>query len=182
MKKYISLLLLFGFLFTFQNYSAQKIDQKTVDALVNSQEFTFHAQRANPINYDVINIASSLPNAPGMRIFQLDGDNYTVEIKSNSLQVDLPYFGRLFNATPGNTDKNSYRFTSKSFTVNKSKNKRGNWTIKIKINDVNNATDIIVQVSKNGKAFTSINSNDRQPISYDGYISANDPDKETSSL
>ncbi|EJL73651.1 DUF4251 domain-containing protein [Chryseobacterium populi] len=174
MKKYISLILISGFLLFFQSCSSQtKLDSKTVDALVNSKEFTFHAERANPTNYDVINIMNSMPNSTATRILQLDG-NYTVELRNNQLEVVLPYFGRLFNPSLGNTDKNSYRFTSKDFAVDQSQNKKGTWIVKIRPNDVSNVSDIIIEVYKNGRAFTSIRSNDRQPISYDGYVSQNE--------
>ncbi|MGG5209569.1 DUF4251 domain-containing protein [Chryseobacterium sp. MIQD13] len=174
MKKYISLIFIFGFLFLFQSCSSQSsLDSKTVDALVDSQEFTFHAQRANPINYEVINAMGSIQNAPSMRILQLDEGSYTIELRKNNLEVVLPYFGRLYNASY-NTANNSYRFTSKDFTVDKSQNKKGKWTLKIKPNDVRNADEINIEVFKNGKALVSIRSNDRQPISYDGYVSKND--------
>lgn len=145
-----------------------------VDALVNSQEFTFHAERANPTNYDVINVMNSMPNSTSTRILQLNGD-YTIEVKNNNLEVVLPYFGRLFNPTYGNTSNNSYRFTSKDFTLSKMQNKKGNWIVKIKPNDVNNVDEINIEIYKNGKAFTSVRSNDRQPITYDGFISKNEP-------
>ncbi|KMQ66798.1 hypothetical protein ACM46_04660 [Chryseobacterium angstadtii] len=173
MKKYISFIFIFGFLFFFQSCSSQtSLDSKTVDALVNSDEFTFYAQRANPMNYDVINVMGSLPNAPAARMLQLDG-SYTIELKKNNLDVALPYFGRLFNASY-NTADNSYRFTSKDFTIKKSQNKKGNWTLKIKPNDVRNVDEINIEVFKNGKAFVSMRSNDRQPITYDGYVSKNE--------
>jgi hypothetical protein len=115
-----------------------------------------------------------MPNSTSTRILDLTGSNYSVDLRKDKLEVVLPYFGRVFNATYGNTDKNSYRFTSKDFTVNKSQNKKGNWIVSIKPNDVSNADEIIIEVFKNGKAFTSIRSNDRQPISYDGYITKNE--------
>lgn len=174
MKKYISLIFIFGFLFFFQSCSSQgSLDSKTVDALVNSEEFTFYAQRANPMNYEVINVMGSIQNAPSARMLQLDGENYTIELKKNNLEVVLPYFGRLYNASY-NTANNSYRFTSKDFTVTKSQNKKGNWTVKIKPADVGNVDEINVEVFKNGKAFVSMRSNDRQPITYDGYVSKNE--------
>ena len=164
MKKYISLIYILGFIFFFQSCSSQNTgDSKTTDLLINSQEFTFHAERANPTNYDVINIMNSMPNSTSTRILQLNG-NYTVELRKNKLEVTLPYFGRLFNPTYGNTSNNSYRFTSKDYTVNKSQNKKGNWIVRVKPNDVNNVDEIIIEVYKNGKAFTSVRSNDRQPI------------------
>jgi hypothetical protein len=177
MKKYISLIFVFGFLIFFQSCSSQNItDSKTVDDLVNSQQFTFNAQRANPTNYDVIKVMNSMPNSTSTRILELNGD-YTIELKNNVLDVVLPYFGRSFNPSYGSTD-NSYRFTSKDFTVTKSQNKKGNWIVRIKPNDVRTVDEIIIEVYKNGKAFTSIKSNDRQPISYDGYISKNAEEKE----
>ena len=174
MKKFISIICMLSFLFFFENCSSQgNMDPQVVTALVNSQDFSFHAQRANPINYDVINIATSLPNSPSTRIFDLTGGNYTIDLKPDNLEVVLPYFGRVFNPSYGNTTQSSYRFTSKDFTVNKSQSKKGNWIIKIKTNDVRTVNEIIIEVSKSGRALTSISSNDRQPISYDGYITKN---------
>lgn len=137
------------------------------------RRITFHAQRANPMNYEVINVMGSIQNAPSARMLQLDGENYTIELKKNNLEVVLPYFGRLFNASY-NTANNSYHFTSKDFTVTKSQNKKGNWTVKIKPTDVGNVDEINIEIFKNGKAFVSMRSNDRQPITYDGYVSKNE--------
>lgn len=176
MKKYISLIFIFGFLFFFQSCASQgSADPKTIDAMVNSQEFTFYAQRANPTNYDVINVMNSMPNAPASRILDLNG-NYTVELRNNVVEVVLPYFGRLFTASTfgGGNDKNSYRFTSKDFVITKTQNKKGNWVVRIKPNDVSNVDEMIIEVYKNGKAFVSMRSNDRQPITYDGYVSKNE--------
>jgi len=176
MKKYISLIFIFGFLFFFQSCASQgSADPKTIDAMVNSQEFTFYAQRANPTNYDVINVMNSMPNAPASRILDLNG-NYTVELRNNVVEVVLPYFGRLFTASTfgGGNDKNSYRFTSKDFVMTKTQNKKGNWVVRIKPNDVSNVDEMIIEVYKNGKAFVSMRSNDRQPITYDGYVSKNE--------
>lgn len=170
--------MIFGFLFFFQSCASQgSLDPKTVDTLVSSQEFTFHAERANPTNYDVINVLNSMPNATATRILNLSGD-YTIDVSKNTLDVVLPYFGRLFNPTYGNTSDNSYRFTSKDFTVTKTQNKKGTWTLKFKPNDTRNVDQINIEIFKNGKALVSMRSNDRQPISYDGYISKMQEKKE----
>ncbi|KQT22139.1 hypothetical protein ASG31_02000 [Chryseobacterium sp. Leaf404] len=174
MKKYIYVFLILGFVLNFQKVTAQSNTQTQTDALVNSDEFSFHAERANPTNYDVINIANSLPGAPAVRMFQLQGEGYGFGMKKNELVVVLPYFGRTFNPSYGNPDGNSYRFTSKDFTVEKMQKKKGKWIYQIKPKDVNNVSDIFIEIFKNGKALVSIKSNDRQPISYDGYISANE--------
>lgn len=165
---------MFGFVLNFQNLTAQNISPAETNALVTSDEFSFHAERANPTNYDVINIANSMPGAPAVRMFQLQGDGYGFGMKKNELVVVLPYFGRTFNPSYGNTDGNSYRFTSKDFTVEKTQKKKGKWIYVIKPKDVTNVSDIFIEIFKNGKALVSIKSNDRQPISYDGYISENE--------
>ncbi|SFN72874.1 protein of unknown function [Chryseobacterium oleae] len=174
MKKYISLIFIFGFLFFFQSCSSQgSLDSKTVDALVNSEELTFYAERANPTNYDVINVMNSMPNSTSTRMLQLNGD-YTIVLAKDNLEVVLPYFGRVFNPSYGDPSKNSYRFTSKDFIISKSQNKKGNWTLRIKPKDVRNVDEINLEIFKNGKAFVSMRGNDRQPITYDGYVSKNE--------
>lgn len=178
MKKFLSIISLFILLFTFQSCSSQPVgDPKIINDLVNSQEFTFHAQRANPTNNDVVRVMNSLPNASGNRILDLDAGSYVIEVKKDSLAVILPYFGRLFNPNFGNTSNNSYRFVSKDFLFSKTQNKKGNWVVKIAPTDVNNVSEIFIEIFKNGKAYTSVRSNDRQPISYDGYISENEKPK-----
>ncbi|MDF2933961.1 MAG: hypothetical protein K0R36_3292 [Chryseobacterium sp.] len=178
MKKFINIISVFILILFFQSCSAQNTsDSQTVNTLVSSEEFTFHAERANPMNYDVINVVNSIPNAPQLRTFQISGENYGIEIKKGLMEVTLPYFGRTFNASYGASDT-SYRFTSKDYTVSKTQSKKGNWIYKIKPNDVKNVSDINIEIYKNGRALTSIRSNDRQPISYDGYISKNEEIKE----
>lgn len=178
MKKYIPIIFIFSFLIIFHSCSSQNaVPSQIVNMMVNSQDFSFRAERANPTNYDVINVMTSLPNAPATRILDLSGSNYSIDLKNNNLDVALPYFGRVFNPSYGNTSQNGYRFTSKDFTVNKSQNKKGNWIVKIKVNDQTTVDEITIEVFKTGKAFTSIRSNDRQPISYDGYITKNEEQK-----
>ncbi len=180
MKKYISIICLLGFLLSFQSCSSQTAggDSQAVTALISSGDFSFRAQRATPTNYDVINVMNSLPNTTSTRILDLSGSNYSIDVRKDKLDVALPYFGRVFNPTYGNTSQSGYRFTTKDFTVSQSAGRKGKSIVKIKVNDQSTVDEIIIEVFKNGKAFTSIKSNDRQPISYDGYITKNEVTKE----
>ncbi|SDJ72166.1 DUF4251 domain-containing protein [Chryseobacterium jejuense] len=183
MKKYISILMIFGLLFSFQSCASQgSSDPTIVNALVDSQEFTFYAQKANPTNYDVINVMNSMPNSTSTRMLNLNTGDYTIEVNKNTVDVVLPYFGRLFTPSFGNTDKNGYRFTSKDFVINKSQNKKGTWTVKIQPKDVSTVEEINIEIFKNGKAFVSMKSNDRQPITYDGYVSKSEVKQEKEKL
>lgn len=179
MKKYISIIFTLVLLLTFQNgFSQTKADVQAIPELINSEDFSFRAERATPTNYDVINVMNSMPNSTSMRILDLSGSNYSIDLRKDKLEVTLPYFGRVFNPTYGNTAQNSYRFTSKDFAVSKTQGKKGKWIVKIKVNDQTSVDEIIIEIFKNSKAFVSIRSNDRQPISYDGFISKNIEEKE----
>ncbi|ACU06593.1 hypothetical protein FIC_00118 [Flavobacteriaceae bacterium 3519-10] len=146
-----------------------------VNALLSSGEFTFMAERANPTNYDVVNVMNSFPNSSSSRMLTLDY-GYTVQIRKSEVKVELPYFGRSF--TPSyDTTKSSYRFTSKDFNISQRDGKKGSVVYTILPNDQPNVQKITVEVYPQGKAYVAVSSNDRQGISYDGYIMANEQAK-----
>lgn len=146
-------------------------DTLATQNLLSGGEFTFMAQRANPTNMDVIQVLNSWPYANSARILNLD-QGYTIVISDTEVIVDLPYFGRMFIPQMDPT-KNGFKFTSKNFTVDKSKTneKRSIWVIDVK--DQQNIQQIFLNISRTGRTLVSINSRDRQAISYDGYITAN---------
>lgn len=175
MKKLINILGAAVLIFMNSCASTGNIPSEKVSSLLDSGEFTFMAQQANPTNYDVVNVMNSLPGTSSSRMLNLDY-GYTIQIKKTELSVELPYFGRMY--TPSyDTSKNSYRFTSKDYTINQEAGKKGSSVYTIVTKDQPNVRRIIMEVFRNGKAFVSVDSNDRQPISYDGYIMENVPVK-----
>lgn len=139
--------------------------------LLETNQFTFIAEHANPTNLDVVNVMNSLPGSSSSRMLNLES-GYTIEIRTDDLNVTLPYFGRMYTANM-DPSKNSYRFTTKDFTINKKEGKKGSSVYTIVATDRQNIRTINMQIFKNGKAYVSVDSNDRQPISYDGYILEN---------
>ena len=142
-----------------------------VASLLSSGNFTFLAQKANPMGGDVINVLNSFPNSSASRILELDY-GYTLQITENEIVATLPYFGRMYNPS-FDTSKNSYRFTSKDFTLTQKPGKKGSTIYFINTKDQQNVRRMILEVFPNGKAYLNIDSTDRQPISYDGYIQEN---------
>lgn len=142
-----------------------------IESLLKTNQFTFVAERANPTNLDVVNVMNSIPGSSSSRMLNLD-PGYTIEIKADELNVTLPYFGRMYSANM-DPSKNSYRFTTKDFIVDKKEGKKGSTVFTIVANDQQNIRNINMEVFKNGKTYVWIESNDRQSISYDGYITAN---------
>jgi len=151
------------------------ISPEKVNSLLQAKEFTFLAERANPTNYDVISVMNSLPNSSASRILNLDY-GYTLELKKDQLKVELPYFGRMYTPTYS-LDNNSFRLTSKVFTLAQKEGKKGSRIFTIVPKDEQNVRKIVLEVYKNGKSYLTVDSNDRQLISYDGYIMENIPEK-----
>lgn len=161
---------LFIFLFLSSCGTQSTISSEKVQSLVDGGEFTFMAERANPTNYDVINIMNSFPTGNSAQMLSLD-PGYTIELKKDELDVVMPYFGRMY--TSSMKSDNSFRFTSKEFTVNRSTGSKGSSVFVIMPTDQQIVTKIVMEVYKNGKTYVAIQSTDRQPITYDGYITAN---------
>ena len=55
----------------------------------------------------------------------------------------------------------------------RSEGKKGTSVFTINTKDQQNPVQIVIQVFNSGKTYVSIDSNDRQSISYDGYITEN---------
>jgi hypothetical protein len=167
MKKSIVIVLFAGTVLqscTSQIYMAPQALTQTLQ----SGEFVFTAKRANPTNYAVINTINSIPNAPATRVLDLSS-GYGIWFKKGQMEVVLPYFGRSYKA-PVNTDQVSFRFTSKDYTMTKSSGKKEKIIYTIIPNDNNTVRKIYLEIYPTGSAMLSVDANDRQPISYDGYI------------
>lgn len=149
---------------TSQNYISESEYQEAISA----QQFTFMARRANPTNYDVINVMNSIPYSNSGRMLELDY-GYSVVLKKDEVEVTLPYFGRMYQPSYDQS-KNSFRFTSKDFAVNRKDGKKGSQIFTIVPRDQQHVRAIYLEVYKNGSAYAAVDATDRQPITYDGYI------------
>lgn len=149
----------------------KSVAPEKVNSLLQSGEFTFMAERANPSGNDINNVLNSFPNASSANILNLQR-GYTIVLKQDIVSVDLPYFGRMY--TPSfDRSKDSFKFTDAKYQITKSKGKKESEIFKIAPEEQSNVRQIIMEVYPNGKAYVSINANDRQTISYDGYIVEN---------
>jgi len=147
------------------------LDPITLNSAIENKEFDFNATKAFPTNYDVINVLNSMPGSTGTRILNLD-PGYGFNLKKDLFSVYLPYFGRAFTANPGDANNGGLRFESKEFTVKQSATKKGNTLLVITPRDAKENYVFNLEIFKNGSGLLSIRSNNRQPISFDGNISA----------
>lgn len=139
-------------LFSATMASAQKLDKASVQNAVNSKQFVFKAQTV-------------LPMAGTSRFLTTD---YDVKVLGDSLVSYLPYFGRAYNVTYG--DRGGIDFTSTQFDYKVKPRKKGGWDVSIETNDVKDNQRLNFSISEDGYAYLQVISNNRQPISFNGYI------------
>jgi hypothetical protein len=125
----------------------------TIESIVESRQFVFHAQMALP--------ASGISR-------QLTSD-YDLKITNNSVVSYLPFFGRAYSVPYGATD-GGFNFTSTKFEYSVKDRKRGGWDIAIKPTDVPDFREFLLTISESGHGTLQALTNNRQPISFTGYI------------
>ncbi|WP_374442191.1 DUF4251 domain-containing protein [Epilithonimonas sp.] len=168
MKTFVILIAAF---FTMVSCSTQiYLDPATLGSAISNKEFNYNATRAFPMNGDVINVLNALPNTSSSRILNLD-PGYGFNLKKDLLSVGLPYFGRAYNVSPADANNGGLRFESKVFNIKQSATKKGNTLLIITPRDTKENYVFNLEIFKNGSAFLSVQSNNRQPISFDGNIS-----------
>ena len=160
MKKYHFLLLITciaGALLQPSSLAAQnKKDSAKIAAIkemVGNQHYTFKAQSVTPMSG---------------RLRQLTSD-YDLQVSKDAIVSQLPYFGRAYSAPMSPSDA-GLQFTSKEFDYTVTNKKKGGWDIVIKYKDTRDVKQMQLSIFDNGTASLQAISNNRQPISYNGYI------------
>jgi hypothetical protein len=156
MKKLISFLLLTAALLPAAVQAQEKKDKEAaIKQLVESKNYVFKARTA-------------LPSSGRSRQLNTDFD---LRISNDTLNSYLPYFGRAFTA-PVYPSESPLNFTSTNFEYTVSDRKKGGWNILIVPKDVQDPRQMSLSVFDNGSASLTVTSNNRQPISFNGYIDA----------
>ena len=94
--------------------------------------------------------------------------SYFLKVKKDTISAYLPYFGRAYSAPYGGDG--GIKFESTNFEYLLSEKKKGEWNVKININDDNKRYDLSLEIGDSGYAFLSVRDNSRDPISFYGKI------------
>ncbi len=135
------------------NVSNAQESSKDVSGLINSKRYVFIAQMASPV---------------GGQSRQLTSE-YDLKVRGDSIIAYLPYFGRAYTA-PADPSKGGIQFTSTDNAYTQSARKKGGWDINIKPNDAGDVRQMVLSVTSTGNATLQVISNNRQTISFNGYI------------
>ncbi len=134
---------------------AQNDKKEAIKEMIAAQSYTFKAQTALPM---------------GGRSRQLTSD-YDVKIAKDSVLTFLPYFGRSFTA-PLDPTKGGIQFKSKKFDYTIENKRKGGWDIVIKPSDAGDVRQLSIMISEDGYGTLQVISTNRQPIIFNGYVTA----------
>lgn len=121
--------------------------------LIISKNYVFVAQTVLPLSGRTINLTTP----------------YDVKVSSDTVVSDLPYFGRAFVA-PIDPSEGGIHFTSTHFDYNSKERKKGGWDITILPKDAKDVRQMLLTVTESGYGTLQVISNNRQQISYNGYV------------
>lgn len=93
--------------------------------------------------------------------------SYNIVVNDKQLKSYLPYFGRAYRADYGSSDS-PLIFDSEISEYKVEPGKKNGWTITFSTTNKNDRLDYTVYVTESGSATLSINSTDRQPITFHG--------------
>jgi hypothetical protein len=126
-----------------------------IGALVNEQRYFFIAE-------------STTLSRGGLR--QITG-GYHLRVSKDTLVSDLPYFGRSYTGSYGTSD-GGIKFTSVDFGYKAEPRKKGGWNITLNPKEMNTCREMNLLIYEDGSASLNVSSNDKQPISFKGIITA----------
>jgi hypothetical protein len=123
---------------------------------VDQQNFIFTPQTALPMRGRTVHLNSY----------------FDCRVSKDSLVSNLPYYGRSYSASI-NPSENGLNFVSTKFDYTVKPRKKGGWEVAIKPKDANDVREMDFTIFENGSASLYVNSNNREAISFNGYISQN---------
>ena len=152
----ILLSLLVPIFFLTEPLEAQDLDPAVVVKAIESKNYIFKAKTASP-------------QRGGFRHLTPE---YDFIVRPDTLISDLPYYGRAYSGSFNPADA-GIKFTSMKYEYSVKNKKKNRWEITITPNDVSGIRDLFLTVFDNGRASLRVNSNNRESISYDGYLKVN---------
>lgn len=143
-----------------------------LETAVNTPEFIFKAQWAEPLDNDATQVLASLNPAGGVvngNRVNLDRGVYYVKLSGDLVDIDLPYFGtrQISGGLPGSTGIQVKQTNYSDLEQNRSK-KEDLRNLTVQVKDGGEFYSISMQLFAGGGASITVSSSHRQAISYSG--------------
>ena len=140
--------------FCSKSLHAQQVDTAALRQTVESKNYIFIAETASTMDGQT---------------FQLPASQYSMRVIQDSVFATLPYYGRYFTVTRDISTAGGIEFASETSSY-QSKYKKSRWQISIRPENVRSASTMMLTVFPNEMATLQVNSNDRESISFRGFI------------
>ncbi len=128
-----------------------------MQSLLNSKQFSFTAQFAQPMSGRQINLTSL----------------YMLTLRNDTLLCDLPYYGVAYVAPAYGSTEGGLHFVSYHFDYSVLPQKKGRYMVVIKPKDRSDVQQMYLNVSKKGYATLQVTPTSKQAISYYGIVAQN---------
>jgi len=155
----VGFVIIFLSLFLIRCSSSKKavaLNESDVKNIIDSSQFTFVAERMNPMR-GASRILTSY---------------YDVEVKKDTLSSYLPFFGRSYQA-PLDPSKSPLAFHSYNFTYKSQQKNNDQWQVFINPKDRQEIQQLLFTIFNNGSATLNVVSTNRDAISFYGHIVRN---------
>jgi hypothetical protein len=139
-----------------QKQDKKQQQKEQTEKLVNSKQFQFVARQALPMGGKSVDLTTN-PNF--------------IKFYPDSIQADMPFFGRAYSIPYGGSGGIKFDGKPKKFTITPQRKGKG-YLIEATVNDTSDSYSLTLSVSNSGYGTLTINSNNRNSISYYGKISA----------
>lgn len=148
--------LFFATLITHATFAQDSTKTTTLKDWVNEKNFVFTPQTALPMRGRSIHLTSY----------------FDCRISGDSLISNLPYYGRAYSASI-DPSQNGLSFVTTNFSYSVKPRKKGGWEVTIKPQDANDVREMDFTIFDNGSASLNVSSNNRESISFNGFVSEN---------
>ena len=102
--------------------------------------------------------------------------SYTLEMKQDSVDVYLPYYGRAYSVPYGGGNGLKFQSTVTDFSMKK---KKGRYEIKFSSRTDEDIYDFYIDIGSEGNASVSVTMRNRQPIRFYGTVNTEAMEEET---
>ncbi len=145
--------LFLSFLFFTSAHSQKTEKDSRIKNLIESKNYVFKAQSVNPVRGSTRQLSS----------------DYDLQLFNDSLVTYLPYFGRAYSA-PINATDGGIKLNTTHFNYTIQKKKRGGWELYFTPTESLDISSLHLSVSASGYASLQVQSTNRDPISFNGYV------------
>jgi len=135
-----------------ENQISSSFSQEEITQAINNDRWNFTAENAMP-SYGSSRIVTGV---------------YTVRLRGDSLNVSLPYYGKL-NSPAGAMNGNPLDFRSTNFKIEKQEKKAGEWIVTISRPDAE-VQSMLFTFFDNGTAQANIVMTNRTGINFSGKV------------